>query len=207
VAQVTVQDGSGNSATAQLSISVFGATWKMKLSFPGYNQAETLTNFPALVVLGPWLATNGFAYSQVASPNGWDLLFLDATGTQELNYEIESWNSNGNSYVWVQLPQLTTSTFIWACWGDTNRAGVPAPYLTNGAVWANGYVGVWPGRLPTLTVLAAAMSVAAPPRCPAGLTRARSRRGSKRMRRPRLLRAKRLWVMATTRPASVSGCG
>ena len=129
VAQVTVQDGRGNSATAQVSISVFGGARKMKVSFPGYNQAETLSNFPALVVLGP--------------TNGWDLLFLSADETQELNYEIESWNTNGASYVWVQLPQLDTNTFVWACWGDPNRASSPAPYLTNGAVWANGYAGVW----------------------------------------------------------------
>jgi alpha-galactosidase len=140
VAQVTVQDGQGQSASAQVSISVFGGARKMKISFPGYNQAETLSNFPALVVLGP---TNGFAYSQVASANGWDLLFLSADETQELNYEIESWNTNGASYVWVQLPQLAANTYIWACWGDPNRASSPAPYLANGAVWANGYAGVW----------------------------------------------------------------
>src|ERR1035437_6181032 len=121
-------------------LASLGGARKMKISFPGYNQAETLSNFPALVVLGP---TNGFAYSQVASANGWDLLFLSADETQELNYEIESWNTNGASYVWVELPQLATDTFIWACWGDRNRASAPAPYLTNGAVWANGYAGVW----------------------------------------------------------------
>jgi hypothetical protein len=115
----------------------------MKLSFPGYSRTEVLTNFPMPVVLGPQLSTNGFAYNQVASSNGWDLLFLNANGTEELNYEIESWDAQGKSYVWVQLPQLTTNTWIWACWGDTNRASSPAAYLTNGAVWANDYAGVW----------------------------------------------------------------
>jgi len=143
IAQVMVQDAMGSSASAQVAISPFSPSRKMQFFFPGYNRPEPLTNFPALVVFGPSLLSNGFAYEQFASTNGWDLLFLDATFTQELNYEIESWNPSGNSYVWVQVPQLTTNTSIWAGWGDTNRAGVPAPCQTNGSVWANGYVGVW----------------------------------------------------------------
>jgi alpha-galactosidase len=142
-ARVTVQDGNGNSAAAQIAISASAASRKLQLTFPGYNRTETLTNFPTLVVFGPNLLGNGFGYDQFASTNGWDLLFLDPTLTQELNYEIESWNPYGNSYIWVQVPQLSTNTSIWVCWGDPNRASVPAPYLTNGATWANGYVGVW----------------------------------------------------------------
>lgn len=142
-AQITVQDISSNTATARIAISAYAPLQKMQLTFPGYNRVETLTNFPTLMVFGPNLLGNGFGYNQFASTNGWDLLFLDATFTQELNYEIESWNPYGNSYIWVQVPQLTTNTTIWACWGDTNRASVPAPCLTNGATWANGYVSVW----------------------------------------------------------------
>jgi PKD repeat protein len=142
-AQVTVQDVNGNTATARIAISAYAPVRKMQLTFPGYNRAEILTNFPMLVVFGPNLLGNGFGYNQFASTNGWDLLFLDPTLTQELNYEIESWNPYGSSYIWVQVPQLATNTSIWACWGDPNRASVPAPCLTNGATWANGYESVW----------------------------------------------------------------
>ena len=121
--------------------------WKnsMTVAFSGYNKPETLTNFPALVVL----STNipGFAYNQFASGNGYDLRFSTSGGSNELSYEIEQWNSGGSSYVWVQVPLLANSnTYIWAYWGNTNTgvAAAPAVYTTNGAVWpTNAFVGVW----------------------------------------------------------------
>ena len=116
---------------------------KMKITFTGYDKAETLTNFPALVILNE-SGTNGFQYSQFASANGWDLRFKDASETSELNYEIENWNdAESNSYVWVQVPELTDGTQIWACWGDPALAGSPAAYTTNGATWGAEYRGVW----------------------------------------------------------------
>jgi hypothetical protein len=113
---------------------------RMRIDLPGYTQAETLTNFPVLVVLG----TNrgGFAYSQFISDNGWDLRFTASYDVTELPYEIEKWNPNGASYVWVRVPALTSSAWLTATWGATNRATQPV-YTTNGAVWAAGYAGVW----------------------------------------------------------------
>ena len=137
-------------ALAVLSCSVAATTapaadfgsWKygLGITFSGYGKAETLTNFPALVILGSNL--NGFAYSQFGSGSNADLRFADATQTNELNYEIDQWNTNGLSYVWVQVPQLTgTNTSIWAFWGQT---GTNAPsYTTNGATWSNGFGAVW----------------------------------------------------------------
>jgi len=116
---------------------------KMKITFSGYDKGTTLTNFPALVVLNE-SGTNGFLYSQFASTNGWDLRFKDATETTELNYEIEDWNdAESNSYVWVQVPELTDGTYIWAYWGDPLLAESPAPCATNGATWSDEFAGVW----------------------------------------------------------------
>ena len=40
-----------------------------------------------------------------------------------LDYEIEAWNSNGTSYVWVRVPELVDSnTCIWATWGDGDES-------------------------------------------------------------------------------------
>jgi hypothetical protein len=75
---------------------------RTEITFNGYGKAETLTNFPALVRLGT--NVGGFAYSQFASTNGFDLRFADSTQTNELNYEVERWNTGGISYVWVQIP-------------------------------------------------------------------------------------------------------
>ena len=70
---------------------------------------------------------------------------VDSTETNELNYEVEQWNTNGRSYVWVQVPHaLNSNSYIWAYWGNSNVAAAPAVYTTNGAVWpTNAFVGVW----------------------------------------------------------------
>jgi len=114
---------------------------RMKITFSGYERGTPLTNFPALVILSQGL-TN-FLYSDFASPNGWDLRFRDATETRELNYEIEHWDTNGESLVWVQVPELSNGTHIWAYWGDAALAHSPAVYTTNGATWGAEYRGVW----------------------------------------------------------------
>ena len=110
------------------------------ISFPGYDRSEPLTNFPVLVVFGANMP--GFSYGQFASTNAADLRFVNFGETNELCYEIEQWNTNGSSYVWVRVPALTpTNLPIVAMWGKTNQA-LPA-YTTNGATWANGYRVVW----------------------------------------------------------------
>lgn len=113
---------------------------RMKIFFPGYNRGETLTNFPALVKLSTNLP--GFSYHQFASPAGTDLRFADEGGILPIAYEMDQWNTNGTSIVWVSVPSLsTTNDYIWAYWGNP-LATNPPPYTTNGAVWAN-YDLVW----------------------------------------------------------------
>jgi hypothetical protein len=131
-------------ATGVASAADF-SSWqkKMKVIFTGYNPpggATTLTNFPALVVLSTNIS--GFNYGDFQSLTNQDLRFTAADGISELNYEIESWNTNGSSCVWLQVTNLVdTNTSVWAYWGksDTNA---PA-YTTNGATWSAGYGGVW----------------------------------------------------------------
>jgi hypothetical protein len=134
----------GSPTNAVLTILNNNGGYRMKLAFTGYNRAETLTNFPALVALG----TNvpGFSYSQFVSTNGYDLRFSSSDNSQELNYEVEQWNPNGSSYIWVQVPQFSNSCYIWASWSNTaySITSAPAIYTTNGAVWpTSSYVGVW----------------------------------------------------------------
>jgi len=104
----------------------------------GYTEPETLLNFPALVVLGPPLA--GFSYDQFLSVNGADLRVVGPEGG-ELAYEVERWDPAGRSYVWVRVPELTNGTAVRLYWGKPGQA---APdYTTNGAVWGDGFAGVW----------------------------------------------------------------
>jgi hypothetical protein len=147
------------------AVALFGATtasaglydpWKYQaqIQFTGYNKTETLINFPALVVLSA-ANISGFDYSQFLSGSNADLRFTDSSGTVTLNYEIESWNPGGDSYVWVQVPAIAdASAAIVACWG---ASGQTAPVCTtNGATWSNGYAGVW--HLPTINGIVSALN-------------------------------------------------
>ena len=66
----------------------------------GFAPAETLSNFPVLLVLN---GTN-IDYS-LTQDDGGDLRFFDADGTP-LAYEVERWDESGSSYVWVKVPQI-----------------------------------------------------------------------------------------------------
>ena len=133
--------GAANSAVVTIQDNdASPSAWfqRMPLQFTGYNRPETLTNFPALVTLDTSLA--GFSYSQFLSGANNDLRFTDGTLTRELRYEIESWNTNGQSRVWVQIPALTNNVTIWMLW---RRVGLTAPaYTTDGSTWSEGYVSV-----------------------------------------------------------------
>ncbi|MEM7391614.1 MAG: DUF2341 domain-containing protein, partial [Verrucomicrobiota bacterium] len=125
-----------DSVTTDLLLVKYG----MKIGLCGYDRAETLTNFPALVVLGPHI--DGFSYTNFSSPDGHDLRFTDQLFSNVLPYEIESWDTNGRSYVWVQVAELVpTTTIIRALWGHTNATR--EAYTTNGATWSEGYEAVW----------------------------------------------------------------
>jgi hypothetical protein len=124
------------------------AAKQMQITFGGYtNRSEVLTNFPVLVVLSNNVGQN-FTFADFVTTNGTDLRFgtNSTPTTNSLNYEIESWNTNAGqtSYVWVQVPTIPTngSGAIWARWGDTANSNQLA-CTTNGAVWTNGFAGVW----------------------------------------------------------------
>lgn len=135
--------GEGSNSTV-VAVGVplnYFASWSNRctIAFPNYKSSEVLSNFPALVIL----STNipNFSYRQFASPLGYDLRFSDAS-QNELNYEVEQWNTNGDSFVWVQIPVLTDNTLIYAWWNNPAATTTPA-YATNGATWRDHFVGVW----------------------------------------------------------------
>jgi hypothetical protein len=114
---------------------------KMSIQFGGYNKTDTLTNFPALVVFDTSIPS--FSYSQFLNTNGYELRFKDSTELTNLNYEIDTWNTNANSYVWVSIPSFYSNVLIWAYWGDAANTNVLVT-STNGAVWTNAnYRSVW----------------------------------------------------------------
>ena len=122
-----------------------------RLTFSGYEGAETLKDFPALVKIPDGLT--GFDYKD-ATVDGSDLAFFGADG-KPLAYEIDTWDPEGESYVWVRVPELTKATTITARWGQTcTTAGTATPArpslscATAGTpslrnVWSDDYLAVW----------------------------------------------------------------
>lgn len=119
-------------AHADVDWSQFECSFSVK--FPGYRGSSTLTDFPVLIRLSA--ALNDFNYSKCAD-NGADIRFSDSDGNL-LSHEIDTWNTNGESLVWVKVPTLNKNTTIKAYYGCATP-----PAVTASDVWTNGYVGVW----------------------------------------------------------------
>ena len=113
--------------------------YSRKLTFKGYKESGTLINFPTLLVFD--LSLYSTLYDSFASTNGYDLRIVDHEGA-DITYEIENWNTNGSSHVWVKVPEMEQDTSIQAFWGNTNETTQQA-YCTNGVVWSQDYIGVW----------------------------------------------------------------
>ena len=109
---------------------------KFKVSFSGYTGSEALANFPVLVKISE-SRISGFRYADCKRPSGADLRFADADGNL-LASEVDTWNTSGESLVWVKVPSLTAATTITAYYGWDF-----APVVDPNAVWSNGYVAVW----------------------------------------------------------------
>ena len=108
------------------------------LECTGYTGTETLTDFQALIKLDE--GRYGFSYAECADPAaGTDIWFSsDAAGNNVLEREIDTWNPDGSSYIWVKIPSLAAGMEITMHWGDAAKAQPAA----NTAVWT-GYAGVW----------------------------------------------------------------
>ena len=106
------------------------------MTFSGYEGKETLRDFPALIKIPDGLT--GFDYKE-STPDGSDLAFFGADG-KPLAHEIDTWNTEGDSYVWVRVPELTKATTITARWGvSCAKTFTSSP----SRVWNDDYLAVW----------------------------------------------------------------
>jgi len=110
----------------------------LSITVTGVPSGVTLTDFPLLVRLSE-TAITGFSYQDFRGTNGSDLRFETADGTG-LAYDIDTWNDQGESLVWVKVPTLAQNDVL------TMRYGSDAPDANDPtAVWAN-YVAVYHGN-------------------------------------------------------------
>ena len=118
---------------------------KIQFTVSGYAGASTLENFPVLVRLSD---VTGFSFSDFSTPAD-ELRFTDASGNN-LNYEIDTWDSTANkALVWVSVPSISgTTTEIRAYFLPSSTSTLPA--VSSSAVWTSaGYVGVWHMNAPS----------------------------------------------------------
>ncbi len=106
-----------------------------RLTFSGYEGAETLRDFPALIKIPDGLT--GFDYKDSAA-DGSDLVFFGADG-KPLAHEIDTWDPEGVSYVWVRVPEVTKATTITAKWGASKLFNLQP----STSVWNDDYLAVW----------------------------------------------------------------
>ncbi|MBR1921687.1 MAG: DUF2341 domain-containing protein, partial [Kiritimatiellae bacterium] len=108
----------------------------VKFTVAGYAGTQVLTNFPVLVRLAAG-SPAGFSYGDFFSAAGDDLCFLDAEGNG-IPHEIDTWNTSGESLVWVTLPRLTNGT-EFAMWYRSSASG---SVVCGKNAWTD-YTGVW----------------------------------------------------------------
>lgn len=99
--------------------------------------SENLTEFPVLVTLD----SDNIDYS-LTNDDGSDLLFVDSDGSTQLAHQIETWDENATSYVWVKIPSIDVNSdqdYFYMYYGNEDAVDDQDP----AAVWSNNFVAVW----------------------------------------------------------------
>lgn len=96
--------------------------------------ADPLEGVPILLLLD----SSRITYAELLT-RGQDLRFVDSDDETPLHYEIESWDPQGTSAVWVLVPELGENDSIYMYWGNPEADAGTDPH----GVWASGYAGVY----------------------------------------------------------------
>ena len=120
--------------------------YKVDINATGYAGTSTLRDFPALVRLSV-AGVSGFSYNGFLAKDlegkstGYDLRAFDSNG-RILPYEIENWDPEGVSEVWVRIYDLNSSTSITLAWANAAETDIK-PYTYDGSVWTNDFAAVY----------------------------------------------------------------
>ncbi len=113
---------------------------RIPAAISGYAGTDTLTNFPVLVKLAAGQPA-GFDYADCAE-DGADIRFASPDGTV-LPHEIDTWNTNGESLVWVKIPAIAgTATAFAMYYAAPDPARLP-PVDPHDVWTAAGHRAVW----------------------------------------------------------------
>lgn len=110
-------------------------TKRIPITINNLDQATTHTNMPVLVRLN----TSRINYADTLA-GGADIRFTLSNQSTQLKYDIERWNSSGESLIWVKIPSIAASSnmIIYMYYGHSGAAD--GQDATN--TWS-GYYGVW----------------------------------------------------------------
>ena len=110
----------------------FAKTFTVTVPAGLVDAGETLASFPLLLRLGTGIA--GFDYADFQQ-SGADILVEDANGNA-LPFELENWDTAGESRLWVRVPSVAAGTTLTVYYGSAETVAPPA------GMWS-GYAGVW----------------------------------------------------------------
>jgi hypothetical protein len=122
-----VPEGTGGASDAGADGGAVAGEFRHKLTFENMGRAS-LVDFPVMVTID-----SGRVDLAALRPDGRDIVFLDADGTP-LAHEIERWDPESTSIVWVRVPTIdgrSNDDFIWLYYGDPDVESVDDP-----AVWS-----------------------------------------------------------------------
>lgn len=131
--------GSWAEVEDQYRFALSGRAWKMRapITIDSTGIPEDVVNFPVLITLTP-----SDLDTRSCGPGGRAVQFRASDGTTVLAHQVDTWDPEGESLIWVRVPILPADapdTRIWLYY-DNPYASEP----DRGAeVWSNDYLGVW----------------------------------------------------------------
>ena len=99
-------------------ISGFSKLIEIRSSVDSVAPGVVLNDFQALVRISTDI--EGFSYSDFRQENGADLAFLDGDKNL-LAHEIDTWNVEGESLVWVKIPSFRRGMKIYMVYGNADQ--------------------------------------------------------------------------------------
>jgi hypothetical protein len=92
--------------------------WNYRRGINITNSGSDLTDYQVLVTLN----TTNFNYSK-ANADGSDLRFTNYANSTKYNYWIETWNSSGDSRIWVNVSSVSNGDSKMYMWYNNSAAG------------------------------------------------------------------------------------
>lgn len=89
---------------------------EITLSSNLHNGEEAIAGLPSLVKLSEATIPR-FRYSQFSLANGEDMMFVDEND-KPIPHEVDTWNSEGESLIWVKIPSTAAKTKITMYYGN-----------------------------------------------------------------------------------------